>query len=89
MNERSVSSPCYASIKQTTPLESLPDAISQVCAAIDKFRYAPASAESHLHVAIMRMVSCMPGWEPDGFQRCEVDAAIEYMRILAPSRFDA
>jgi hypothetical protein len=80
---------CYASIRQTTPFESLPDAISQICAAIDKFRDAPCSAETHLHTAIMRIASCLPGWEPDGFQKVEVDAAVQILRVLVPHRFEA
>ncbi len=80
-------SECYGELKTTTPMESLPDAISQVCAAIDKLDDAQMSAICHLHTAIMQMVSCLEGWEPNGFQKVEVDIALDTMRLLVPSRF--
>jgi len=83
------SSRCYASIRQASPAESLPDAISQICSAIRKMQDAPCSAETHLQTAILRIASCLPGWEPNEFDRDEVDTAVQVLRVLSPSRFDA
>lgn len=80
---------CYASMRKTSPEESLPDAISQICSAIGKMQDAPCSAETHLHTAILRIASCLPGWEPDGFQKGEVDEAVQIVRVLAPHWFEA
>lgn len=78
---------CYMGMKPTNPVDSIQDAITQICVAIEKYGDAPMSAESHLDMAIARLVSCLPGWQPDKLQKPEVDNSLKWMRFVAPDRF--
>lgn len=87
--EGSGTPPCYASVRYQSPADALPDAISQLIAAVEKFDDAPVSASTHFATAIVRMVSCLPGWEPNDYQREEVNNACELLKMLVPERFEA
>ena len=83
------SPPCYASVREQDIRTALNDAISQIVSSIVKSEDAPCSSGTHLATAIVRIVSCLPGWEPNEHQREEVDRACTELRMLVPERFTA
>jgi len=88
-NEHSGANDCYASVREQDIQCDLDDAISQLAAAWSKEDDAPMSSYMHFLTAVVRIVSCLPGWTPNGQQRELVDHACECLRMLVPERFDA